>query len=172
MIKPVNRVPVYVAVLRLEQVDWPRLFHCSERGSDMDTKKLVTGIAVGGITMFAVGYLIFDMAMAGFYEANGGAAFGVGRDATLWLPVALGIASLATLVTLCIGWSGAKNAAQGFKVGGMVGFLVWFGVDLIYHGNLTVSTNILPLVDGLLEIVRTGIGGAVIATVLGRDEEA
>ena len=138
----------------------------------MDTKKLVTGIVVGGITMFVVGYLIFDMAMAGFYETNGSASFGVGREATLWWAIALGTASLATLVTLCIGWSGAKNATQGFKVGGMVGFLVWFGVDLIIHGNSTVSTTILPLVDGLLEIVRTGIGGAVIASVLGRSEEA
>jgi len=122
--------------------------------------------------MFVVGYLIFDMAMAGFYETNGAAAFGVGREAILWLPVALGTASLATLVTLCIGWSGAKNATQGFKVGGMVGFLVWFGVDLILYGNFTVSTNIFPLVDASLEIVRTGIGGAVIASVLGRSEEA
>jgi len=138
----------------------------------MDTKKLVTGIVVGGITMFVVGYLIFDMAMVGFYETNGGAFFGVGREASLWWVIALGIASLATLVTLCIGWSGAKNAVQGFKIGGMVGFLVWFGVDLIYHGNLTVSTNILPLVDASLEMVRTGIGGAVIASVLGRSEEA
>ena len=138
----------------------------------MDTKKVVTGVVVGGITMFVVGYLIFYMAMTGFYETNGAAAFGVGREALLWLPVALGTASLATLVTLCIGWSGAKNATQGFKIGGMVGFLVWFGVDLIIHGNSTVSTTILPLVDGLLEIVRTGIGGAVIAAVLGRSEEA
>ncbi len=138
----------------------------------METKKLVTGIVVGGITMFVVGYLVFDMAMAGFYETNGGASFGVGREATLWWAITLGTASLATLVTLCIGWSGAKNAVQGFKIGGMVGFLVWFGVDLIYHGQFTIATNILPLVDGSLEIVRTGIAGAVIATVLGGSEEA
>jgi len=110
--------------------------------------------------------------MAGFYETNGGASFGVAREATLWWAIALGTASLATLVTLCIGWSGAKNAVQGFKIGGMVGFLVWFGVDLIYHGQFTIATNILPLVDGSLEIVRTGIAGAVIATVLGGSEEA
>ena len=138
----------------------------------METKKLVTGIVVGGITMFVVGYLVFDMAMVGFYEANGAAAFGVAREANLWWAVALGTASLAALVTLCIGWSGAKNAAQGFKVGGMVGFLVWFGVDLILYGNFTISTNIFPLVDGSLEIVRTGIVGAVVATVLGKDQEA
>ena len=137
----------------------------------METKKLVTGIVVGGITMFVVGYLVFDMAMVGFYQANGAAAFGVAREANLWWAVALGIASLATLVTLCIGWSGAKNATQGFKIGGVVGFLVWFGVDLIYHGQFTIATDILPLVDGLLEFIRTGIGGAVIATVLGGSEQ-
>tara|TARA_B000000460_G_scaffold208230_1_gene155546 strand:+ start:226 stop:411 length:186 start_codon:yes stop_codon:yes gene_type:complete len=54
---------------------------------------------------------------------------------------------------------------------GMVGFLVWFGVDLILYGNFTISTNIFPLVNGSLEIVRTGIVGAIIATVLGRSEE-
>ena len=89
----------------------------------MDTKKLVTGIAVGGITMFVVGYLVFNMAMVGFYEANGRVSFRVGREATWWA-IVLGTASLATLVTLCIGWSGAKNAIQGFKIGGTVGFLV------------------------------------------------
>ncbi len=100
----------------------------------MDTKKLATGIAVGWITMFVVGYLVFNMAMVGFYEANGAASFGVGREAPLWWAIALGSASLATLVTFCIGWSGAKNAVQGFKIGGMVGFFVWFGVDFISIG--------------------------------------
>ena len=41
------------------------------------------------------------------------------------------------------------------------------------HGQfINISTINLPLVDGLLEIVRTGIGGAVIAVVSGRGEEA
>ena len=138
----------------------------------MDTKKLVAGVIVGWITMFSVGYLIFDMIMASFYEANHGVPFGIGRDSTLWLFAALGMASLATLVTLCIEWSGAKNATHGFKVGGMVGFLLWFGVDFIYLSYFTISTNIFPLVDASLEIVRTGIAGAAIATVLGRYEKA
>jgi hypothetical protein len=40
------------------------------------------------------------------------------------------------------------------------------------YGQFNISTINLPLVDGLLEVVRTGIGGAVIAAVLGRGEEA
>ena len=138
----------------------------------MDTKKLVTGIVVGGITMFVVGYLIFDLAMGGFYEANEGSATGLTREATLWWAIALGTVSLATLVTLCVGWSGAKNAIEGFKIGAMVGFLVWFGVDFIFYGGSNISTINIPLVDPLLEIVRTGIGGAVIAAVSGRGDAA
>ena len=134
----------------------------------MDTKKLVTGMVVGGITMFVVGYLIFELALGGFYEANQGSATGLTRESTLWWAICLGTISLATLVTLCVGWSGAKSVAQGFRIGAMVGFLIWFGVDFIFYGGSNISTINIPLVDPLLEIVRTGIGGAVIAAVLGR----
>tara|TARA_B100001750_G_scaffold176328_1_gene144543 strand:- start:38 stop:454 length:417 start_codon:yes stop_codon:yes gene_type:complete len=138
----------------------------------METKKLAIGTVVGSITMFVLGYLIFDIIMAGFYANNAAAAFGVGRDTTLWFQVALGIASLATLVTLCIGWSGANDAACGFKVGATVGFFVWLGVGLIDYGYNTVSTAIFPVVDASMEMIRTGIGGAVIASVLGKSKGA
>lgn len=138
----------------------------------METKKLAIGTVVGSITMFVLGYLIFDIIMADFYANNAAAAFGVGRDTTLWFQVALGIASLATLITLCIGWSGANNAASGFKVGATVGFFVWLGVGLIDYGYNTVSTAIFPVVDASLETVRTGIAGAVMASVLGKSKGA
>lgn len=138
----------------------------------MNTKQVVTGMAVGWITMLVFGYLIFDLAMGGFYEANTNAVAGLARESTLWWAIALGTLSLATLVTLAVGWSGAKSAGQGFRIGAIVGFLVWFGVNFIFYGNFNISTINIPLVDPLLEIVRTGIGGAVIATVLGRGGEA
>ena len=136
----------------------------------METKKLVTGTVVGAVTMIVVGRLIFDTVMVGFYETNGAAAFGVGREAVIWPALALGTAALAALVTVCIGWSGAKNTSDGFKVGGIVGFLVWLGVDLIYYAQFNIGTSLMPLVDSLLEVVRTGVGGAVIASVLERSE--
>jgi hypothetical protein len=52
-----------------------------------------------------------------------------------------------------------------------VGFLVWFGVDFIHYGVDNVSNLAATIVDPLLEIVRTGIGGAVIAAVIGRSTE-
>ena len=142
----------------------------SLRGWVVETKNLVTGTVVGAVTMIVVGRLIFDTVMVGFYETNGAAAFGVGRETVIWSALALGTAALAALVTVCVGWSGAKNAAEGFKVGGIVGFLAWLGIDLIYYAQFNIGTSLMPLVDSLLEVVRTGVGGAVIASVLGRSE--
>ena len=68
----------------------------------MDTKRLATGTLVGGITLFAVGYLIFDLAFADFYAANAGSATGVDRDAQLVWAVALGSLSYAALQAVAL----------------------------------------------------------------------
>ncbi len=90
------------------------------------------------------------------------------RDAQLVWAVALGTFSLAALVTLAVG-SKARSSTigTGFKIGATVGFLVWFGVDFILYGVNNVWNLTATIVDPLLELVRTGIGGAVIAAVLG-----
>ena len=135
----------------------------------MNTKRFMVGTLVGGLTMWGVGYLIWDLAFADFFPANAGSATGVARDAPLVWAVALGTFSLAALVTLAVG-SKARSSTigTGFKIGATVGFLVWFGVDFILYGVQNVSNLTATIVDPLLELVHTGIGGAVIAAVLGR----
>ncbi len=139
----------------------------------MDTKRLMIGTLVGGITMYLVGYLIWDLALADFFAANAGSATGVDRDAQLVWAVVLGTLSLAALVTLAVGSRvGSSTISAGFKIGAIVGFLVWFGVDFIWYGYTNLSNLTATVVDPLLEIVRTGIGGAVIAEVLGKFAES
>lgn len=135
----------------------------------MDTKRFLIGTLVGGITMYLLGYLIWTLALADFFAANTGSATGVAREARLVWAVALGNLSLAALVTLAVGSrAGSSTIGAGFKIGAIVGFLVWFGVDFIHYGISNISNLTATVVDPLLEIVRTGIGGAVIAAVLGR----
>jgi hypothetical protein len=134
----------------------------------MDAKRLLIGALVGGITMYLVGYLIWALVFADFFAANAGSAQGVGRDAPVLWARALGTLSLATLVTLAIGWAGASSVGEAFKIGALVGFLVWFGVDFIRYGNTNVWNLTNTVVDPVLEIIRTGVGGAVIGAVLGR----
>ncbi len=135
----------------------------------MDAKRFVIGTLVGGITMYLVGYLIWVLAFAEFFAANVGSATGVARESSLVWAVVLGTFSLSALVTLAVGsQAGGFTILNGLKVGAIVGFLVWFGVDFMHFGVRNISNLKATIVDPLLEIVRTGIGGAVIAAVLGK----
>ncbi len=138
----------------------------------MDMKRLATGTVAGGITMFAAGYLIWDLAFASFYAANAGSATGVDRDAPIYWAVALGSLALAALVTLAIGWSGESSIGGGAKIGATVGFLAWFGVDFVLYGVTNMSNLTVTIVDPLLEIVRTGVVGAVVGGVLAKMEDS
>jgi len=133
----------------------------------MDTKRLVIGTIVGGVVLYLAGYLIFDLATAGFYTAN--AATGLYRDAPLLWATALGSLSLAALITLGVASrAGAPTVVGGFVTGAVIGFLVWFGVDFIRYGNSDRWNIALTIVDPLLELIRNGIVGAAIAAVLAR----
>lgn len=135
----------------------------------MNTKRFVIGTLAGGITMYLVGYLIWGLIFADFFAANMGSATGVTRETMLVWALVLGTLSLAALVTLAVGsQAGASTILDGLKIGAIVGFLVWFGVDFMHYGTRNLWNLTATIVDPLLEIVRTGIGGAVIAAVLGR----
>jgi len=133
----------------------------------MDMKRFAVAALVGGITMWGIGYLIWGLAFTDFFAANAGSATGVARDANLEWAIALGTLSLAVLITLSVSWAGGSSITEGFKLGATVGFLVWFGVDFIHYGAMNLSNLTATIVDPLLEIVRSGIGGAVIAALLG-----
>ncbi|MHC4067447.1 MAG: hypothetical protein ACYSUI_23495 [Planctomycetota bacterium] len=139
----------------------------------MDAKRFVIGTLVGAITLYVVGNLIWGLTFAGFFAANVGSATGVARDAQLVWAVALGNLALAALVTLAVGTrTGSATVAGGFKIGAIVGFLVWFGVDFIHYGLTNVFNLTATVVDPLLELIHAGIAGAVIAAVLGKIAES
>ncbi len=80
-----------------------------------------------------------------------------------------GSISYAALLTLAIGTRGdSVTIVDGIKTAAIVGFLLWFTVDFIFYGNFNMSNLTLAVVDPLLELVRAGIGGAVIAAVFGK----
>ena len=132
----------------------------------MDTKRLAIGTVVGGIAMYAVSYLIWNIALD--YWVAGFDAAGVARESALLWAVALSNVPHAALVTLAIGWSGASTIGGSVKIGAIVGFLVWLGADLAYYANTTIFDLTTTILDPLLTAVHFGIGGGVIAAVLGR----
>ena len=135
----------------------------------METRRFVTGTLVGGVTLFVLGYLIFDLAFADFYSANAGSATGVARDAQLVWAVALGSLSYAALITLAIGSrAGSATIGGGVQIGAVVGFLLWVTADFILYGITNMTNLTRTVVDPLLELVRGGIVGGVTALALGK----
>ena len=132
----------------------------------MDTKRLTIGTVVGGITMFAVGYLIWNIALDYWFAAF--VAAGVARESELLLVNALSNVPVAVLVTLAVERGGSSTIGKGVKIGAIVGFLILSTVDLAYYANTTIFDLTATILDQLLTSVQFGIGGGVIAAVLGR----
>ena len=134
----------------------------------MDMKRLMTGTIVGGILLFALGYVFYEMLLADFFAANAGSATGVWRETPIYWAVLVGELMMAALVTMAIDKMGASSMAAGAKVGAILGFMVWFSVDFIYYGVANFSNLTATMVDPVVEIVRVGIVGAAIAAVLAK----
>jgi hypothetical protein len=133
----------------------------------MDMKRLAIGTIVGGVTYYVVGYLIFQLSVADFYAANRPPGFY--REEPIFWAVAVGSLGLGLLLTLAItSREGALTIAGGVVTGALYNFLVWFGVDFVHHGGQEAQNLTLAIVDPLLEVVRGGVTGAVLAAVLAR----
>jgi hypothetical protein len=133
----------------------------------MDTRRFVIGTIVGAVTLFIVGYVIFDWAVAAFYVANAGSATGAYRSEVLYWAVALANLAYAALIMYAIGnRTGTLSILKGTMIGAVVGFLLWCTADFMFYGYTHLSNLTKTVVDPLLEIVHGGIAGAVVAAVL------
>ncbi len=135
----------------------------------MNTKRLSIGTVVGAVALYLLGMLIWQVLFAGFFDANSGSAVGVDKEAPIVWALIVGVLFYAALVTLALeSRSGAKTLVDGVKVGAVVGVLLWGTADFTLFGVTNISTLAGTCADTLLEGVRGGIAGGVIAFVLGK----
>lgn len=134
----------------------------------MDAKRFVIGSIVGGIVLFLTGYVIFNMLLAGFYDANAGSATGVAREAPLLWSIGLGCVAYAALICYAMGARTGLGVTGAAKVGAVVGFLLWFTADFLQYGTQNISNLTAVLVDPFAGAVHGAIGGAVIALVISK----
>ncbi|SVB08610.1 uncharacterized protein METZ01_LOCUS161464 [marine metagenome] len=139
----------------------------------MDTKRVAIGTVVGSIAMFVAAYLIWSMALPAMAIGDNlweGAfeAAGVGRESPILWAFFLANVPAAALITLAIERGASSTIGEGVKVAAIVGFLLWASADLAYYGSTTIFDLTSTIVDPLLATLHFGIGGGVIAAVLGR----
>ena len=135
----------------------------------MNMKRLAIGSLVGLVTLYILGIVIWEQLFTDFFAAQAGSAQGVDREAPILWSILLGSLFYAVLLTLAIeSRSGAASPVDALKVGAIVGFLLWGTTDFVLSGYQNVGTLTGTIADSLLEAVRGGTTGAIIALVLSK----
>lgn len=133
----------------------------------MDSRFAVATI-VGAVVLMVLGFVFYGLLLMDFFAANTGTATGVVKDPPDWLWLSLGQIAGAALLTLVIGWAGAKSPAAGLKVGAIFGFLMSLGIGLTMLGTTNTTTLVAAIVDPFVAAAMFGITGAVVAKLLAR----
>jgi len=136
----------------------------------MDTKRLLIGAVVGGVVLFAVGFLFWGLLFAGFFESQ--QPEGLVRESPIYWSGIVGALLFGALLTLVVHWTRAESVVDGFKIGALVGLLLWGGVDLILYSNFNFATLTAASADIVLETIHNAIAAAAIAAVVGKSASA
>ncbi|MEX1257419.1 MAG: hypothetical protein WEG36_07365 [Gemmatimonadota bacterium] len=135
----------------------------------MKGNRILVATLAGAIVAFVLGYLIWGLALAGFFESNAGAALNLMKEPFNLGAIALGQLAGALLLALVIQrWGEGGSAGGGAKVGAIVGFLMALSYDLTMFGSSNLMNLTATLVDPLISGVHFAVVGGVTAVALGR----
>ena len=133
----------------------------------MFTKENLLATVAGTVTMFILGYLIWGMAAASFFEAHSITNVMKPDDemnmAFIFLCnlfAAFGMSSLYRK------WArGYHGFAEGFCFGAWIGFIIGVGMGLVWLGTSNFMDPTGHLAEAILDIVFYGLVGVVISLV-------
>ena len=121
----------------------------------------------GGVTLFVVGFLLWGLVFAGYFEAHVGSATGVVKEPMSFLHLALGQIVYALLLTVVMAkWAGVSGFGPGMKIGAIMGFLISLSVGLSQFSMANLVDLTAVLTDPFVSGVWGGLGGGVVGLVL------
>ena len=128
----------------------------------------------GGVTLFFAGFLLWGLALAGFYDAHMGSATGVNKEMADMFHLALGQFFWALLLTIVmVKWAGVSGFGKGLMIGAVMGFFMSLSVGLTQFSMTNLVDLTVVLLDPFVSAVWSGLGGGVIGLVLaGGDKES
>ena len=101
----------------------------------MVNKNCILATLAAFVTMFVLGYVIYQPVLGDFFAANVGTATGVIKETPVFWQIIVGQLAGATLLVYVLSWRGVENAADGFKTGAMYGLLLSLYFGFIESGD-------------------------------------
>lgn len=135
----------------------------------MLNKNCMMATAAAFVTMFVLGYVIYEPILGGFMEANMGSATDVMKETPSYWQIVVGQLAGALLLVTVLSWKGSGNAAAGFKAGALVGALLALYYGFMNLGTTNITTMPAVLVDVAAMLVLLGAGGAAAGMVMQKD---
>jgi len=140
----------------------------------MTERRFWAAALAGGVTLFFVGFVLWGLLLAGFFDAHMGTATGVNKEQPLLFHLALGQFFWAVLLAVVIArYAAVSGFLPGSRVGALLGFLMSLSVGLSQFSMANLVDLTAVMVDPFVSAVWSGMGGGVVGLVLGwgrRDE--
>ena len=133
----------------------------------MSSNRFVMAALAGGVAIFFLGFLLYGVLTASFFEAEH--QTGILRESPDFFHLAIGQLAFGVFLTVVIGkWARVGGAMAGLQIGALTGFMVALGFDFSMFATSTIISITAALVDPFVFMLQLGGGGAVIGAVLGK----
>lgn len=123
---------------------------------------------VGGIVMFALGFLLFAVLLDSYFRANTVEYAGLVKDPPVIWAIFLFNVIWAWLIAFVLEYGGRSGWAEGAKAGAIVMFVLGLGITLEFNAFMNMHKELAPVLVQILIVTGMGaIAGAVIGVVQG-----
>jgi hypothetical protein len=141
----------------------------------MNTNKFLLGTLIGGISFFFLGYLIYGVALTGFFNEHTVSTSGAMKSMNdiIWWALILGnLAAGALLTYIFLKLGNIHSFGSGASTGAAIGFFLSLSRDLIRYATENSFDHTALIADIVVGIVMAALAGGIIAaSVLGKSKK-
>ncbi|MCU0360073.1 MAG: hypothetical protein MUF75_05040 [Bacteroidia bacterium] len=130
----------------------------------MNSKQVLLGTLLGGVSFFFLGWLIFGILIEPLMRENCNTSINLPMEEMRFGPLILSNLIWGALLTLVLHWNQQKGLMGGLKTGAFIGLLVSAAMDLSLH---SMTTYYHSLKGVALDVMANTLMYALVGAVLG-----
>jgi len=137
----------------------------------MKSNKILFGGIAGGVSFFLLGWLIYGILLMEYSMANYNQCAARPMEGMVWWAMILSNLAFGFLLAIVFNWTNTHGIIAGAKVGGILGLMMAFSMDLSVYSMSTTFLHVSAVfVDIIVYAVMSAIVGAVVGLVMGKNE--